>query len=65
MIDIKKYKFIEKLKSLPFVREVWLYGSRAIGDNEEKSDIDLAIICNKNYDWNKVIEVIENAPIPY
>jgi predicted nucleotidyltransferase len=26
------YKFIEKLKSLPFIEEIWLFGSRARGD---------------------------------
>ncbi|HSQ97734.1 MAG TPA: nucleotidyltransferase domain-containing protein [Rickettsiales bacterium] len=61
MQNIKNYKFIEELKLLPFVKEVWLYGSRARGYNEEKSDIDLAIICNENYDSSKITEIIENA----
>ena len=63
MDKLKKYKFIEQLKSLPFVNEVWLYGSRARGDNEERSDIDLAIVCPKatNSDWFKVIEIVEES----
>ncbi len=39
------YQFIEKLKALPFIAEIWLFGSRARGDNGKKSDIDLAILC--------------------
>lgn len=63
MDKLKKYKFIEQLKSLPFVDEVWLYGSRARGDNKERSDIDLAIVCPKATDqnWYDLLDVIENA----
>jgi len=63
MDKLKKYKFIEQLKSLPFVDEVWLYGSRARGDNEERSDIDLAIVCPKATDknWYSLLDIIENA----
>ncbi len=63
MEKLKKYNFIEKIKSLDFVNQVWLYGSRARGDNELKSDIDLAIVCNDDAtdgDWNKIIDIIEN-----
>ena len=62
-MDLKKYNFIEKIKELNFVKEVWLFGSRARGDNEDKSDIDLAIVCEENttdFDWNKIIDIIEN-----
>ena len=62
-MDLKKYNFIEKIKDLNFVKEVWLFGSRARGDNEDKSDIDLAIVCKENtadFDWNKIIDIIEN-----
>ena len=62
-MDLKKYNFIEKIKKLDFVKEVWLFGSRARGDNEDKSDIDLAIVCEENttdFDWNKIIDIIEN-----
>ena len=63
VMDLKKYNFIEKIKNLNFVKEVWLFGSRARGDNEDKSDIDLAIVCKENttdFDWNKIIDIIEN-----
>jgi uncharacterized protein len=61
--DITKYKFIERLKSLSFIDEIWLFGSRARGDNTERSDIDLAIVCGKqpNFDWQKVIDIIDDA----
>ena len=62
-MDLKKYNFIEKIKNLNFVKEVWLFGSRARGDNEDKSDIDLAIVCKENttdFDWNKIIDIIED-----
>ena len=42
---IKGYKFFKKLCEFPFVEEIWLYGSRARGDNQERSDIDIAIVC--------------------
>ncbi len=39
------YQFIERLKNLPFVDEIWLFGSRARGDHKKKSDINIAIVC--------------------
>jgi len=61
--NIADYKFIGKLKALPYVEEVWLFGSRARGDNMDRSDIDLAIICPKasDRDWLDLQEIIENA----
>lgn len=37
------------------IKRVVLFGSRARGDNEKKSDIDLAIYCN-----NSILEFIED-----
>jgi uncharacterized protein len=61
--DITQYKFLEKIKSLPFVEEIWLFGSRARRDHQERSDIDLAILCPKatHEDWNKVLDIVEDA----
>lgn len=58
-----RYKFIDKLKQLPFTEEIWLFGSRARGDHHGRSDIDLAIICPKatNADWVKVMDIVEEA----
>ena len=57
------YQFLEKLKLLPFVEAIYLYGSRARGDHRERSDIDLAILCPEatRQEWNQVIEIIEEA----
>ena len=59
------YQFLEKLKKLPFVDAVYLFGSRARGDFHEKSDIDLAVVCPSanSGDWLVVQEILENAPI--
>ena len=61
--DIKSYFFITELQSLPFIKEIWLFGSRAWGDNKERSDIDLAIICPNITDgeWLKIVDIIDNA----
>ena len=34
----------EWAKACPEIAEVWLYGSRAKGDNRDDSDIDLAVV---------------------
>lgn len=62
-MDIKHYSFIQKLSALPFIEEIWLFGSRARGDNQPRSDIDIAIICPNATDknWHQVNDIIENA----
>jgi nucleotidyltransferase substrate binding protein (TIGR01987 family) len=57
------YKFLQTLSKLPFIEEMWLFGSRARGDHGERSDIDLAIVCPSATDqeWHKVLEVIDKA----
>lgn len=57
------YQFIEKLKKLPCVEEIWLFGSRARGDHREKSDIDIAIVCNHSTDkeWDHIMDIIEDS----
>ena len=37
------YRLVEDLAAQPHVRRVWLFGSRARGDADEHSDIDLAV----------------------
>jgi predicted nucleotidyltransferase len=60
---ILSYKFFKQLASLPFVRKIVLFGSRASGTNTERSDIDLAIECPSAtpVDWHIVMQIIENA----
>lgn len=57
------YQFINNLKNLSFIDEIWLFGSRARGDHQERSDIDMAILCPKatDFDWQEVEDIIENA----
>ena len=61
--DIKQYEFFRKLTSLDFVDCIFLYGSRGRGDNQPRSDIDLAIGCATAtlHDWNTVMEIIEQS----
>jgi predicted nucleotidyltransferase len=62
-MNIKNYKFYKKLLELSFIKEIWLFGSRSRGDNQERADIDLAILCNNASfeDWLLVRSIIEDA----
>lgn len=62
-IDITTYAFFRALTALPFIEAVYLYGSRARGDANAASDIDLAIVCPNATDaqWAMVGDVIDNA----
>jgi predicted nucleotidyltransferase len=61
--EILKYKFFDELKKLSFIDRIMIYGSRARGDNDPRSDLDLAIECPdaSEKDWLKVKDIIENA----
>lgn len=62
-MHIEQYQFFQKLKNIACIEEIWLYGSRARGDNQDRSDIDIAILtleCTNN-DWQKIQEIINNA----
>src|SRR5690349_11095186 len=63
MKTISDYQFIKKLQSLPWIEELWLFGSRARGDNYDRSDIDLAVVCPSASvkEWDKIMAVIEEA----
>lgn len=60
---IEDLAFFKKLKELSFVHEIWLYGSRARGDNADRSDIDIAIYCPEASDvqWLSVVSIIDEA----
>ena len=51
------------MKKLQYVEEIWLFGSRARGDNKDKSDIDVAIVCNNSTDkeWDCIMNIIEDS----
>lgn len=57
------YQFLNRLKLLPFIDEIWLFGSRARGDHHERSDIDIAIVCPRASvsDWLTVQHILEQA----
>jgi uncharacterized protein len=62
-VDIALYGFWHKLVALPFVKSVYLFGSRARGDARSKSDIDLAVNCPDAsfQQWQEVLDIIEDA----
>ncbi|AAY61180.1 nucleotidyltransferase substrate binding, HI0074 family protein [Rickettsia felis str. Pedreira] len=63
MNSITEYSFLTNLTKLPFIEEIWLFGSRGRGDNHERADIDIAILCPNasKEDWQQVLEIIYDA----
>lgn len=61
--DITQYQFVTNLKELDFVEQLWVFGSRSRGDNQPRSDIDIAIICPNatEEDWLQVMKIIDEA----
>lgn len=57
------YKFITKISKLSFVEEIWLFGSRARSNYEDRSDIDLAILCPTAtaIDWQLILDLTEKS----
>jgi len=62
-MDILKYNFFDQLKQLPFVEQIYIFGSRARGDNSKYSDIDMAVYCPtaEGMDWYKISDIIDEA----
>jgi predicted nucleotidyltransferase len=62
-MDIKRYKFYHELIKHPYVETIWLFGSRARQDNQERADIDLAVLCPKASfeEWCELENIIDNA----
>jgi nucleotidyltransferase substrate binding protein (TIGR01987 family) len=60
---ITDYEFVRQLTALPCIDEMWLFGSRARGDESERSDIDIAIVCPRasHNDWLAIQNIIEKA----
>ncbi len=63
MKTIQNYRFYKQLVALSFIKEIWLFGSRARGDNQDRADIDLAVLCPAAtfQDWEVVQEIIDDA----
>ena len=53
-----------ELREFACVRRAVLFGSRARGDNGERSDIDLAIetVDATEQEWSAILDAIEDAP---
>jgi predicted nucleotidyltransferase len=62
-MKITDYAFYTKLTQQPFVEQIWLFGSRARGDNQDRADIDIAIYCPTATakDWLKILNIIDDA----
>lgn len=61
--QLNTFHFTRVLKGLIFVQKIILFGSRARGDFNDRSDIDLAFIlspCSSKH-WQQVLDSIENA----
>ena len=54
---------VDSLSCLPYVESILLFGSRARGDNQPRSDIDLAIVCpDASVDeWQTILDQVEQA----
>jgi predicted nucleotidyltransferase len=55
---------VEELAAVPEVERVMLFGSRARGDNRERSDIDLAVAAPgaSVLLWDRIRKLPEEAP---
>jgi predicted nucleotidyltransferase len=62
-INIKDYQFYQALTRYPCIEAIWLFGSRARQDNQERADIDLAVLCPKARfeDWCQIEDTVDNA----
>lgn len=62
-MQIQDYQFFHHLTLQPFIEGIWLFGSRARGDHQDRADIDLALFCPKaqDQDWSKIQDIIDDA----
>ena len=54
---------IKELSTVETIQEIYLFGSRARGDELKRSDIDIAIVCPdaSDVEWNFILQLIESA----
>jgi uncharacterized protein len=54
----------QRLRNFPEIRQIVLFGSRARGDAQARSDIDLAVACPDAdaVRWSEIVEAAENVP---
>lgn len=55
--------YVAALSRHPAVRTLILFGSRAIGDNYPRSDVDMAVVLDTEdrWAWHEVVEAAEDA----
>lgn len=60
---IEEYGFFQSIIAIPAVEAVYLYGSRARGDHDARSDLDLAVYCPGIADaqWKEIERAAEEA----
>lgn len=63
--DIAHYPFFKRLIEFPFVDAIYVFGSRATPDFDDRSDLDLAVICPDatTEEWEKLQDLAKNAPL--
>ena len=59
----EKYVFFQKLITLSSIEHIWLFGSRARKDHQDRADIDIAIDCPSasEEDWLSILDIVEDA----
>jgi predicted nucleotidyltransferase len=66
--DFDRYRFFKELCALPFIDNIYAYGSRAHGKHAPDSDLDLLIECSpepSREQWLKVCDIIDHADLPF
>lgn len=60
---LSHYRFLQELAALPFVDALWLFGSRARGDFQARSDIDVAVAAPQASagDWLRILDTLDEA----
>ena len=57
-------KRLKEQSLLSVIDKIWLFGSRVRDEADERSDIDLAILCPNATltQWYKIVDIIEETP---
>lgn len=60
MIEITEY-IVQKLGAYPIVEKIYLFGSRARGDHEARSDVDIAVVCPQAtpLEWLRLCDTVD------
>ena len=64
-IDIRALPFFQELTKLPYIDAIYVHGSRARGDHDAHSDIDLAVMCPRasEEEWNHISHIARSAKL--